>query len=327
MRGVAELPAESAAKNGSKGCLRKALLRMAQRAPWTPPSRGREPLVPPPRFAVAGGGGSSYGSGGYGGDGGYGGGYGGGGDGGGSLNRLTPSRATAECASPRTSEPATPRPAAPSNPYTHTHTHTNTNTNKTAELPTASLTPRGQRRDAARARPSAPARAPRTVAQPAARAPRTRWRPTRPTAPRTRPPTRRVRLVRVRDATCPISTGRGTQRVHLVREGGGGAFMRAWYRALGGRVGTEEYCLSPMRPSRSRYLPKRLQRLTTAQTAPAVDNGSSDWRLAEGMHGKRGTKEGVGGGWGDTLSAGPPPPPSPGRAPSSAPRAALPSGA
>jgi hypothetical protein len=35
-------------------------------------------------------------------------------------------------------------------------------------------------------------------------------------------PARRLRDARVRDETCPVSTGGGTRRVQLVREGGGG---------------------------------------------------------------------------------------------------------
>ena len=38
---------------------------------------------------------------------------------------------------------------------------------------------------------------------------------------------RRPRQERIRDETCPISTGGGTRRVQLVREGGGGAPRRA----------------------------------------------------------------------------------------------------
>ena len=47
------------------------------------------------------------------------------------------------------------------------------------------------------------------------------------------PPTRRA--YGRRDETCPISTGGGTRRVQLVREGGGGACRPCRARALQGR--------------------------------------------------------------------------------------------
>ena len=103
---------------------------------------------------------------------------------------------------------------------------------------------------------------------PAPRAPSPRSEPTD-----ARAPPRRARRG-ARDAACPISTGEGTQRVHLVRgkgrRGGGGAFLQP------------PAVEAPARPRRD----LRVHAVSAATHGPASPNSAGPPLRSEPLHGR-----------------------------------------